>query len=59
MSNSTFLRDRLEIITERLNFLLSFDDIDDILKAEIPELTTEKQDIETELERRWLEHQRG
>jgi hypothetical protein len=54
-----FLHDRLYQVTERLNFLLSFDDIDDILKSEIPELVKEKEEIETELERRWLDQQRG
>ncbi len=42
---------------ERLNNLLSFDDIDDTLKEEIPRLVSNIKKIEEELQ--WIEAQAG
>ncbi len=42
---------------ERLNNLLSFDDIDDTLKEEIPRLISNIKKIEEELQ--WIESQAG
>lgn len=48
------LENKREHLEVKLNMLLSFDDIDDTLKEEVPKLIKEIDDINNELHNRWI-----